>query len=220
MFDPTLKHLTHRELIEEVLETHLLQFEPGTKYAYSNFGFCLLGRVIEKVTGQPYAEYVRQQILAPCGITAMRIAGNTLAARVPHEVRYVGLAGQRDPYGLNVARMDSHGGWLGSAADLVRFCMHATGIAGDRSLLKPATIHVMTTPTPLNPAYARGWRVNPRNWWHTGTLTGGTMGLMVRTGSGFCWAGLLNKRSPRPRVRTGLDRLLWRMARTVKAWHV
>src|SRR5579862_146193 len=54
-----------------------LQFDPGTKYAYSNFGYCVLGRVIEKLTGRPYEAYVQQEILAPIGITRMRI-GHTL----------------------------------------------------------------------------------------------------------------------------------------------
>ena len=36
-----------------------LQFEPGARDAYSNFGYCLLGRVIEKVTGKSYEEFVR-----------------------------------------------------------------------------------------------------------------------------------------------------------------
>lgn len=36
-------------------------FEPGSKYSYSNLGYCLLGAIIERVSGQPYREYVRQQ---------------------------------------------------------------------------------------------------------------------------------------------------------------
>ena len=33
-----------------------LDFNPGTAYAYSNFGYCVLGRVIEAVSGKPYHE--------------------------------------------------------------------------------------------------------------------------------------------------------------------
>ena len=46
-----------------------LDFDPGTRIAYSNFGFLVLGRVIEKLSGQPYAEFVRLQVLAPLGIS-------------------------------------------------------------------------------------------------------------------------------------------------------
>ena len=39
-----------------------LDFDPGSEYAYSNFGYCLLGRVIEKRSGQDYETYVRKEV--------------------------------------------------------------------------------------------------------------------------------------------------------------
>ncbi len=45
-----------------------LDFEPGKKYAYSNFGFCILGRVIEKISGRSYDDFVREQVLSKAGI--------------------------------------------------------------------------------------------------------------------------------------------------------
>lgn len=45
-----------------------LEFEPGTKYAYDNSGYFLLGVVIEKVTGKPYAQVLQEQILTPLGL--------------------------------------------------------------------------------------------------------------------------------------------------------
>ena len=55
-----------------------LDFEPGTKYSYSNTGFILLGRVIEKVSGQPFTEFLTQRILKPLGMehTAYEPAAN------------------------------------------------------------------------------------------------------------------------------------------------
>ena len=47
-----------------------LDFNPGTAYAYSNFGYCVLGRVIEAVSGKPYHEFVREKILAPWAFAA------------------------------------------------------------------------------------------------------------------------------------------------------
>src|SRR5262249_40609817 len=66
-----------RELIAWTLANRPLAVAPGSVFNYSNFGYCLLGRVIEKISGQPYDAYVRDSVLARCGITGMRIAGST-----------------------------------------------------------------------------------------------------------------------------------------------
>ena len=70
-----------------------LDFDPGTRHAYSNFGYCVLGRVIEKASGQSYEDYVCEHLLRPAGITRMRI-GRTLADhRYPGEVHYYSAPG-------------------------------------------------------------------------------------------------------------------------------
>ena len=62
------------KLISSTIANVPLTAQPGTQWIYSNFGYCILGRIIEQVTGQPYASYVQANILAPCGITGMQIA--------------------------------------------------------------------------------------------------------------------------------------------------
>jgi D-alanyl-D-alanine carboxypeptidase len=47
-----------------------LQFEPGSKWAYSNYGFLLLGVIVEKVSGQDYYDYVRDHVYSPAGMTS------------------------------------------------------------------------------------------------------------------------------------------------------
>src|SRR5262249_13165558 len=161
--DPMFKNpqMSHQQLISWTLDNQPLVNAPGTNFAYSNFGYCVLGRVIEKVTGRSYASHVVASVLGRCGVTAMRIAGNTRAERAPGEVAYYP---EGDPYGMNVRRMDSHGGWIASATDLVRFAIHVDGLAPDRDILKSETIRTMTTPTAANARYAKGWAVNGRNW--------------------------------------------------------
>jgi CubicO group peptidase (beta-lactamase class C family) len=185
----------------------------------------VLGRVIEQVTGQPYADYVQSKILAPCDIGDMKIAGNKLSQRAPNEVVYVGQYSE-NPYDLNITRMDSHGGWLATPTDLVRFLNHVTGFADTPGLLKPETIRAMTTPSPAYPQsspakYARGWMVRDNgagNWWHNGSLPGSTT-IMVRTSTGLCWAALTNTRTePSDVINAALDQMMWDMVRCVPAW--
>lgn len=111
-----------------------LDFDPGTQYAYSNYGYCLLGRVIEKLSGMPYDEYVKEHVLAPIGVTTMRIGKTHLEGRQKNEVRYYSpFPGESvfaddlrervpHPYGAwHLEAMDSHGAWIASAVDLARF---------------------------------------------------------------------------------------------------
>jgi CubicO group peptidase (beta-lactamase class C family) len=219
--DPMFKNpqMSQPELIAWTLRTLPLDHPPGENYAYSNFGYCVLGRVIEKITGQAYADYVRAAVLERCGSTDMTIAGNTLLQRRHGEVIYYGQ-GRENPYGMNVTRMDSHGGWIARPVDLVQFLMHVDGFAAPPNILQPQTIAIMTTPSTANPHYAKGWEVNAaNNWWHDGSLPGTTT-IAVRTHSGFCWAAFTNTRRTESAMDGDLDRLVWAMVRQVKAWRV
>jgi CubicO group peptidase (beta-lactamase class C family) len=208
--------LDHTALIEKTLQHRALDNAPGTSFAYSNFGYCVLGRVLEKLTGRPYSAYVEESILSPAGITDMAIAGNTLAERQPLEVHYYGQ-GLEDPYTLNVRRMDSHGGWIARPASIARFAASVAG-SGRPPLLRPDSVATMTKPSAANSEYAHGWSINrSHNWWHTGHLAG-TSTLVVRTHGGFSWAALLNARHRRDELDRDLDRLLWALTRKVPSW--
>jgi CubicO group peptidase (beta-lactamase class C family) len=218
--DPMFHDLTldHHALIDKTLRHRTLDNQPGAAFAYSNFGYCVLGRVIEKLTDRPYASHVEDSVFLPAGISDMAIAGNTLADRQPLEVRYYGH-GTEDPYSMNVRRMDSHGGWIARPRAIARFAASIEATS-QPSQLRPDSIAAMTTPSSANPEYAHGWRVNSsRNWWHTGHLPG-TATLMVRTHSGFSWAALLNTRHRDDALDRELDRLVWNLARMVPWWRV
>lgn len=210
--------MNQEELISWTLKNQVLRNPPGQRFAYSNFGYCVLGRVIERITGQSYSENVRSAILQPCGITDMRIAENTLQKRAEEEVTYYGQGEgpYDDPYALNVRRMDSHGGWIATPSDLVRFAIHIDGFDHTRNILQLDTIHKMATPTAANRHYARGWNVNEKgHWWHGGDLAG-TTAVLVRTSTRFCWAALTNTR--RGESAEAIDDMMWNLATKVSAW--
>lgn len=129
---------------------------------------------------------------------------------------------------MNVARMDSHGGWLATASDLARFSSYVAGFGTTPGILKRETVVRMVTPGPNYPPgaevkYASGWNVRGEgkgNWWHSGSLPGSTT-IMVHTASGFCWAALCNTRKdPANEIGGALDNMVWEMARKVSAWRV
>jgi len=209
------RRMNHSELISWTLDTIPIRNKPGEKFAYSNFGYCVLGRVIEKLTGVSYADAVRAKVLHPCGINSMEIAGDRLEDRKPMEVVYSGQEGE-DPYRMKVARMDAHGGWIATASDLVRFLLRVDGYPTVPDILKPETVTVMSTTSAANIGYAKGWMVNKQdNRWHNGSLPG-TATVIVRTSGGLCWAGLTNTRRPRSKIDLDLDRLMWKMLGEMK----
>jgi len=205
--------LDHAALIAWTLANRPLAKPPGTAFAYSNFGYCLAGRMIEAVTGQAYADYVQAAVLKPVGALDLRIAGNSPAARQQPEVRYHKGA-KDDPYAINVARMDSHGGWIASASSIARFA------AGLEAVLKPGSLAEELAPSSDRGRYAKGWRISPGgNAWHGGHLAG-TTARMVRARNGLAWVALLNTRHRGDDLDASLDAMLWAMVRSVPAWKV
>jgi N-acyl-D-amino-acid deacylase len=196
-----------------------LDFDPGTKQVYSNFGFNVLGRVIEHASGQPYEEYVRERVLLPAGVTDMRLGRTRREERAPGEVFYYGPLGQawREsvfwgegyvPVGYGsyyMEALDAHGGWIASAADLVRFATAVDGQHG-QPLLTPETIELMeTTPRPpsggtgagnVATGHGLGWDVKAVDggyeWMHAGALEGSCSSWLYRGPDGMVLAFIFN----------------------------
>src|SRR5580698_6298979 len=70
-----------------------LQHAPGTTYAYSNFGYCVLGQIISEVTGMSYEDYVRLAVLTPLGIQRAKQADPFISDVVNDEVTYYNYPG-------------------------------------------------------------------------------------------------------------------------------
>ena len=76
--------MTTRRLIEYVLENVPLTKKPGTAWIYSNFGYQLLGYIIERKTGMTYEEFVKQNIWTPIGVKDVCVAGPTISDKAPY----------------------------------------------------------------------------------------------------------------------------------------
>jgi D-alanyl-D-alanine carboxypeptidase len=212
----------HREmdldvLIGWALDNQPLRYEPGTHFQYSNFGFNLLGRVIEKVTGMKYEEYVRMTVLQPSGITDMQMGGNTLADRLPGEVHY--YDSENDPYTLSDRRrLYSSGGWVATPTDLVKFIMRVDKFPQKADILEPATLDTMFSPPAVNPDYAKGWFVNQYGDYSHGGGGPGLQSLVVRTHDGFCGVVIVNTWSYKAVFGKKLDELMRQIRQAISYW--
>ncbi len=199
-----------------------LDFDPGTRYAYYNVDYLILGRLIDHATGQNYEAYVKQHVLAPVGITRMQLGRAWKGDLAQGEVCYYdskhrestaingSKLGEKVPqvYGAeNVEGYEAHGGWIGSAIDLTRFA--AAFDKPDASpLLSAKSIQTMWARPEGGPGfdaegkprdlyYGCGWSVRPLG--NTGRantfhsgLISGTSTLLVRRHDGLNWAVLFN----------------------------
>jgi CubicO group peptidase (beta-lactamase class C family) len=218
MFASQARRFNHQQLIAWTLDNMRLQRRPGEAFDYSNFGYCLVGRVIESVTEKTYEDAVQELLLRPAGISKMAVARNNRKQRLTDEVNYYGQGD--DPYGqaMDVRRMDSHGGWVASAIDLVRLAVHVDGFKPPADLLSESTIRDMTTPSSPNLSYASGWSVNSQgNWWHQGGFNGGSS-ILARINDGHAWAVVVNTRSSKAEYSGDLDQFPWQVRQTTKKW--
>ncbi|MEU4697987.1 serine hydrolase domain-containing protein [Nonomuraea dietziae] len=197
--------ITHAHILTYATQRPL-DFAPGTRMSYNNYNFLLLGRIIEKVSGQSYESYVKQKVLAPVGITRMRLS-RSVEEGMPYHSKYTAKTVLDDsgavvphPYGgANYANLDSAGGWLASAVDLVRLSTIFTGGGGVLSSASVAKL-LAKPETGLNQHgswYAGGWWVRTMgsglNTWHNGSLPG-TFAILSRMHNGVTYCATFNRR--------------------------
>ncbi|PKV49927.1 beta-lactamase [Aquimarina sp. MAR_2010_214] len=171
------------DLITDMVLHRKLVNPPGSVYYYLNFGYTILGRIIEKITKVPYEVYVKSNILEPCGISKMKIGRNTLADKYPNEVTYYqgsNSTSNSNPYDYNIVRMDSPAGWIASATDLARFIVKI-----DRNPSKPDIISNIL----LNNSFFAS-----SSWYHTGSMSG-TSGIINKLDDTLSYVVLFNKRA-------------------------
>jgi D-alanyl-D-alanine carboxypeptidase len=124
------------------------QFEPGTKWSYSNTGIQLLGRVIEVVTGQDYYEYVRKNVYRRGGMTKDPFpdySRGAVAMAQPYEIEWDGGRPRwANQMAVTSRRGGPAGGGIASARDLLRLgnAMNAGRI------VKPGTLRLHSSAKP------------------------------------------------------------------------
>ncbi len=187
---------SYKQLLDWIINTRPNPSAPGTKYDYSNVNFCIAGRIIEKISGKTYINYIKEDIMSPIGGTQTDISGKTAAEKKANEVSYYGQ-GNDAPFVYNIAfpRRDADGGLLTTAPELLRFVNAIDGFTTRPDILNTANISALTTPSAAFSGYACGigiWSAE-NVWFNYGSLPGTRTGFMRHT-NGMCVALLLNSR--------------------------
>ncbi len=209
-----------------------LQYTPGRGKAYSNLGYSILGLVIEKVTGMPYEDYCKKEILEPLGIYDMKLAGNLPSERATFEVTYyepldVALkpsiygTGEMVPpsYGGNDIRtLGAAGAWISTAPDLMRLLLAVDGFNTRPDILSDQSIKFMTDNE--NGFAPVGWKETGMDgtWWRTGSFPG-SAGVMKRQSDGISWVVLFNSSAWNgPEIYSYISNMMNRALSKIDPW--
>lgn len=185
-----------------------LHFRPGTSTSYSNVGYGILSKVIEKTSGIPYEIFIRDSILFPAGCYDMHLGRNLREHRFSNEVCYYEPDNAelvpscngadtlvfRSNGGNNIEELFGAGGWVASPTELLRFLAAIDGDPTKPDLLTPESIRIMTEK--ISNALPLGWmKTNTEgDWYRSGTLAG-TSAMMKHQRDGFSWVFITNTSS-------------------------
>ena len=173
-----------------------LAFEPGTRWAYSNTGMLVLGKVIERVSGQDYFDYVREHVYRPAGMTSsdsyeLDRVNRDLA--VGYERRFTrGGEEWRNNVFQHVIRGGPAGGGYSTVEDLTRFAeaLKSGKLVGKRY------VELLTTAKPelASNGYGYGFGISEdgRTFGHSGGFPGINSELVIFREGGYTIAVMSN----------------------------
>jgi D-alanyl-D-alanine carboxypeptidase len=187
---------TYKQFFDWVVNTRPNPNVPGTVYDYSNINFVLAGRIIEKISGKSYINFIKEDIMTPIGATQTDVAGKTEADKNTNEVIYYGQGADAN-YVYNIAfpRRDADGGIMTTAKDLIRLVNAIDGSATRPDILNATNLTALTTTSSVFSGYACGigiWSAE-NVWFNYGSLPG-TRTAFLRNANGVCVSLLLNSR--------------------------
>ena len=147
-FSPPGNDTVRVETVLTLVPRKPVQFEPGSKWSYSNTGIQLLGRVIEVVTGQDYYDYVRKNVYARGGMKRDPFpdySNGAVAIALPYEIDWSETEPRwTDQMAKTTRRGGPAGGGIASANDLI-----SLGYAMDTGrIVKPTTLRLHSSPKP------------------------------------------------------------------------
>lgn len=173
-----------------------LDFDPGSRYVYSNIGYQILGQIIEAETGMSYEEYIIESVLTPMGIESMSIGMTMPDQREVGEVSYFddytswchfpdGQDDDGDPIfpfspgpdcgAFVIEEKDGGGGWIATASDYARFISHIDGTIDNEIFEDPFEFFTENSYDTYQPWYGSGVYVlseDEQVWQHWGAFSG------------------------------------------------
>jgi CubicO group peptidase (beta-lactamase class C family) len=173
---------TNAGFFDWMMDNATLNFDPGTQYWYINTNYFVAARVIEKVSGKSYAQFIKERISDPLEMNSTVLGKNGVQGRHPNETIYYGQGGLKGfEYTFNLERRDGDGGIVTSAPDLLRFVAAIDGNPSRPDLLQPAFYTQFIQGSAANANFANGIAVSNQFKYFYGALPGTRSGYMFHS---------------------------------------
>jgi CubicO group peptidase (beta-lactamase class C family) len=151
------QNVTNKQYFDWMMDNATLTFEPGSNYWYINTNYFVAARIIEKVSGKSYYQFMKDQFLTELGINSLVFAKSGLTGKQTNEVTYYGLGGTKGfEYNFNIERRDGDGGVVINAVDLLKFVLAIDGNPSRPDLLNAATFAKFIQGSTPNAAFGNG----------------------------------------------------------------
>lgn len=118
--DPMMKPTPWCPFQLEELSHVVLDHEPGSRYAYSNLGYCLLGAVIERVEGKPLTTVFKDRLFTPAEVSSIKLAKRGIFAADEVTYRYQKPEHEQQLTFMPYESMQAAGAWTGTATDFLK----------------------------------------------------------------------------------------------------
>ncbi len=149
--------------------SHSPEVTPGTQWVYSDSGYAVAGKMLERAAGQPWETLMRERLFEPLGMTSAGFGEPATAGVVNQPWGHRGYEAPYQPIppgpdADNPPAIAPAAAVHCSIADFARYARwHVAGARGEGWLLSPESFEKLHTPPPEQ-EYAMGWAVTQRRW--------------------------------------------------------
>lgn len=162
--------LNNDDVYELLIKQDALDFEPGSRFSYSNGGYVMLAMIVEKVSGKPLHEFMKSNVFKPLGMKNTLVYDQSEPS-IAHRAIGYNKSGGLDDYEIFTT---GAGGIYSNVGDLFKWeqALHKNKLVPKERLVEAYQPYVLSSGD--TSFYGFGWTINPKENWvgHSGGLAG------------------------------------------------
>jgi CubicO group peptidase (beta-lactamase class C family) len=188
------EHFTTATAALKIFKDDTLLFKPGARFSYSTFGWNLIGAAIEGASGEPYLQYMAENVWKP--LKLQHTFGDDRTRKYANRSKFYDATGAENELG-DISYKYAGGGLLSTTSDLVRIGNEILFGSYIDPKLKATFFNSQYTSDNKPTGYGLGWYIgrdknNHRIWYHGGDSFSGSSYLLIYPDDGIVLSFLAN----------------------------